>query len=42
MLSSPPCISPNERTASMVLVYLILGLAIFGLLYLMTEAVDRA
>jgi len=26
----------------MVIVYLLLGLAIFGLLYLMTEAVDRA
>jgi len=26
----------------MVIVYLLLGIAIFGLLYLMTEAVDRA
>jgi len=26
----------------MVIVYLLLGIGIFGLLYLMTEAVDRA
>jgi hypothetical protein len=31
-----------EGFPSMVIVYLVLGIAIFGLLYLMTEAVDRA
>jgi hypothetical protein len=30
------------KAAPMVLIYLLLGIAIFGLLFLMTSAVDRA
>jgi hypothetical protein len=31
----------TERIAAMLLVYLLLGVAIFGLLFLLTSAVDQ-